>query len=185
MRKIIALTLLSGCGSTLWAVTPRQEPEVAEVTHYTATYGGYPIAQRELRRHSAKPILPALVGTVIDTVAATTLVVAAGDDNDGQPAMMFASLGVAVLAMDLYLIASRSVVDEPVAPTWGWGPMPQGAIEMPSHAPGSGNTVMFPSFDSRAAGNVPVTPSCSLEVNATATPAPAPAVSTPVDVVSP
>ena len=183
MRKLMALTLLSGCGSTMWALTPRPEPVVSEVTHYAPTYGGYPVAQRELRRRSDKPIWPALLGTVVDTVIATTLVVAAGDHDDGQPALIFGALGVSAIALDTFLIAGRSSVDEHVEPAVTW--MSQGVIPMPSQAPGSGTTVISRSFDSRAQGNWPVMPSCSLEVNATATPASPPSASTPVDVVTP
>ena len=182
-HSLIPLTLLSGCGSTLFAVTPRSEPMVADVTRIVPTYSGMPAVRHELHQQRKKSILPALLGTVVDAVAFTALVSAAGDDNDGQPALVFTTLGATVLALDLYLVSSRSVIDEPLAPAWM--AMPQGTMVTPSQAAGSAMSVTCPSFESRAPGSSPVIPICTPDVMPNVSPAAGPSATTPVEVVVP
>jgi hypothetical protein len=182
MRKLIALSLLSGCGSTLFALTPRSEPVFSQITYPTHT---------EIHRKSTKSVVPALVGTVIDAVLTTTLVLAAGDDNDGESAGVVALLGLGAIGLDTHLIANRATVDErlePYQPTWqpGWQPSwPQGSMEIPSQAPGSGYSPTSPSFSINVNGNCPLSPTCTLPATRIATPPPAPMPNMPVDVVVP
>ena len=183
MRKLIALSLLSGCGSTLFALTPRSEPVITEATYVQPTYGGYPVTRRELHKQRTKTIVPALIGTVIDAVLTTTLVLAAGDDNDGESAGVIALLGVGIIGLDAHLIANRATIDERLEPALyqpGW---PQGSMEMPSQAPGSGYSPTSPSFSIQVNGNCPLSPTCTLPATRIATPPPAPMPNMPVDAV--
>jgi hypothetical protein len=187
MRKLIALSLLSGCGSTLFALTPRSEPVVSEATYVQPTYGGYPVMRRELHKKRTKTIVPALIGTVIDAVLTTTLVLAAGDENDGEAAGVIALLGIGILGLDTHLIANRATIDERLEPAVyqpGWQPSwPQGSIETPSQAPGSGYSPVSPSFSIQVSGNCPLSPTCTLPTTRMATPPPAPMPNMPVDAV--
>jgi hypothetical protein len=189
MRKLIALSLLSGCGSTLFALTPRSEPVITEATYVQPTYGGYPVTRRELHQQRKKTIVPALIGTVIDSVLTTTLLIAAGDESDEESAAVIAMLGAATISLDIYLIANRATVDDRLEPAvyqpgWqpGWQPSwPQGSMETPSQAPGSGYSPTSPSFSINVNGNCPLSPTCTLPATRIATPPPAPMPNMPVE----
>lgn len=183
MRKLIALTLLSGCGSTLFAITPRSQPAIVEVSHVEPTYGGYPVVHRELHRRSTKTIVPALVGMMVDAVVTTALFASASGNGDAEAIMVAGLVGTAAVALDVHLISNRAIVDErleAVAYQPGW---PQGAIEMPSQAPGSGYSTVPPSFSIQVSGSCPATPSCTVPATRIVMPPPAPTPNTPVELV--
>jgi hypothetical protein len=185
MRKLIAVTLLSGCGSTLFALTPRSEPIVSDVARLQPTWGGGPVVGHELHRQTMKPMAPAIVGTIIDTVLTTTLIVNAANDanSDGGAVLGFGAIGAAILAMDVFVISSRTVTDERVEPTW-LGP-PQGEMLIPNQAATSGYSTTSPSFSINVSGTCPATPSCTPPATLTPMPPPGPMPNAPVEVVVP
>lgn len=130
----LSLTLCTGCGSTLWLITPRPDVSYQEITRTTqvrvtssqpgatvyvdgAEAGPAPrsisVAHRELRRQRRQDIWPALIGTALDVLAFGVLAVAAG--NEAPEALtIILPVGLGVTLLDIYLITGRSIVNEGV-----------------------------------------------------------------------
>jgi hypothetical protein len=128
----LTLTLTTGCGTTMWLITPRPDTTYQEITTTTnvrvtsttpgatvyvdgAESGPAPrsvsVAHKQLRRQKRQSILLALVGTTIDLALSLVVNVAAGNE---EPDALTVTLPVsaAVLLTDLWLITAKSVKNE-------------------------------------------------------------------------
>ena len=134
MKSLLLLAALatSGCGTTLWLVTPRPDVSYSKVTRMTRVQVGasspyatvfvdgaeagfaprrVDVPHEQVRRQRRQNVWPAILGTAIDIAFFSMLTIAAADEAP-EYGLLAAGAGVGVALLDLYLINGRSVVDE-------------------------------------------------------------------------